>query len=116
MSVNKTRQLDSGILKLLTTKLLNEPFGDFVLLILSQCESIPVYDKQSLEMVSLKLESDCVVVEQENTMMKIERRNRSNNGSTSIALLAAQILLKAFEMNQSSMVKYTFFIHPQKQI
>lgn len=94
-------------------KLLNEPFGNFIMLILSACETNLELRDHSLEMLSFKLDSDCVVVEQDNAMMKIEKRNRSNNGSTSIALLAAQFLLKAFE-DLNSMVTFLSYVFDLK--
>lgn len=118
LTANKKRSLPTHIVNELI-KLLKAPFGDFIMLILSSCENNPELDGQSLEMLSLKLDSDFVVVEQENSMMKIEKRNRSNIGSTSIALLAAQFLLRTFE-NLKSMVSKTFrnflfFIFSSKQ-
>ena len=46
-----------------------------------------------LQLISEKLKSDYVVVEKDNSMIVIEKRDDSNAESNSIALLAAQMLL-----------------------
>lgn len=100
LTANKANWLPSGVVSQLI-ELLNEPYGNLIVLILSQCEKNLVKEQRNLEMLSFKLDSDCVVVEQENAMMKIERRNRSNAGSSvSVASLAVQLVLKAFENSQ----------------
>ena len=89
---------DSIINKLI--ELLNKPYGSFIVLILSQCKETMATDELSLETLSTKLDSEDMVVEQENSMVKIEKRNNSNKDSTSIALLATQSILNALEISE----------------
>lgn len=82
--------------------LLNKPFGNFTLLILSRCTHVKL-ESSELESISEKLlseDGEDVVVEHENSMVTIEKPGSSNSNGCSIALLAAQLLLTALEGSQ----------------
>ena len=66
-------------------------------MILSRCQKQKVQNECNLELISQKLESEHVVVQQENSMVKIVKESASNSCSTSIAILAAQLLLASVE-------------------
>jgi len=96
LTANKRHTLPRRLVSKLI-ELLDKSYGDFILVILSHCEEQTIDMERDLELLSEKLCSDYVVVETEGKMVKIEKMSDSNAGSTSIALLAAQLLLKAFQ-------------------
>lgn len=84
-------------------ELLDKPFGDFIVLILSRCGKQPVQNERDLELISKKLSSEQVVVEQDYSIVKIVKNNWSKSTcSTSIALLTAQLLLAAIESSKAA--------------
>lgn len=78
--------------------LLGKSFGNLIVLILSRCDQLVIDDVIQLELISDKLSSEQVAVQKENAMVTFEEPCDPNDSSGfSVALLAAQLLLKAVE-------------------
>ena len=100
LTAEKRSCLPSGVVQKLVQLLRISYIGDFAVLIISRLEKLDTRDPEDLQLLSDKLLSEKVVVEQENAMPTIEELNSANNGNCSVALLAAQLMLKCVENSQ----------------
>lgn len=96
LTTEKTRSLPESI----KTKLIENihcDYGDYIIMILSRIE-LPITNKTDLEKVSLKLDSENVVVKQDlDSKIRFEKPTESNSGCTSISFVTSKLILSSIE-------------------